>query len=83
MKLKEQYEALMSMHATPGWALFMEDAEKFFAARVDVRNATPETLRFVQGELSMLGWVLAQRDVIRHMHDALEEREAQDPETPE
>ena len=83
MTEKEQYEALMSMHATPGWALFMEDVEKFFIARADVRAATPETLRFIQGELSMLGWVLAQRDVIRQMHDALEEREAQDPETPE
>jgi len=61
--LQKYYDDLFAMFASPGWAAFVEDRKAEADARSNLRNVKRESHDFVKGQLDVLDFVIAAKDV--------------------
>ena len=63
-KLQKYYESRFEMMATPGWADFMEDAQKMHDSLNQVMPIqTEQELHLRRGQLDLLTWLLNLKQV--------------------
>ena len=75
-ELQTYYEARFSMMATQGWLDLIEDVETMIQS-VDRIGGIPdgESLKFKQGELSILNWIQSLKSVSERAYEQLQEEE--------
>ncbi len=56
--LQKYYEDRLSMMASQGWKDLMDDLETMKISTDTLSGVTPENVRFKQGELSIINWLL-------------------------
>ncbi len=57
-ELQKYYEDRFDMFAHPGWHDLMDDVQEMLKATNTLSGVTPENLRFKQGEISIMQWLL-------------------------
>jgi hypothetical protein len=77
-ELNDYYETMFDLHAHPGWELFMQDVQRYLAPREEIRTATPDTLEYRRGEVSVLDWLLVQSTTLRAAYEQMEAEEAEE-----
>lgn len=70
-ELEKYYDDRFSMMATPGWKALMEDVQKMHDAGNTLDGITPENLRFRQGEINILRWLMTLEDVSEKAYEDL------------
>lgn len=58
VKLQRYYEDRFDLFAHPAWGELMEDVQCMLDASNTLDGATPENIRFKQGEVAMMRWML-------------------------
>jgi hypothetical protein len=56
--LQKYYEDRLSMMSSQGWKDLMDDLENMKSSTDTLSGVTPENVRFKQGELSIINWLL-------------------------
>lgn len=74
--LQKYYENRLAMTSSEAWKDLMDDLEKMIAATDTLSGVTPDTLRFKQGELSIMRWLQALADTSEKAYDQLKEEDA-------
>jgi hypothetical protein len=70
--LAKYYEDRESMMITRGWSDLMDDVQKMFDATNDITSVQDEkTLHYRRGELSMMRWLLALKEVSEETYEEL------------
>ena len=59
------------MMGTPAWKDLMEDVAEMLKATDCLSGATPDNLRFRQGEVSMMKWMLSLKEVSENAYEEL------------
>ena len=70
-QLQRYYEERISMCSSEAWKDLMEDVETMLAATNVLDGVTPETLQYKQGEVSIMRWILALKDVSEQTYEEL------------
>ena len=69
--LQRYYEERISMCSSEAWKDLMEDVQTMLAATNVLDGVTPETLQYKQGEVSIMRWMLALKDVSEQTYEEL------------
>lgn len=62
-ELQKYYEERLSMCASEAWKDLMDDVQAMLDATNRLDGVTPETLQYKQGEVSIMRWMLALKEV--------------------
>ena len=62
-ELQTYYEERISMCSSEAWKDLMEDVQTMLSATNVLDGVTPETLQYKQGEVSIMRWMLALKEV--------------------
>ena len=62
-ELQKYYEERLSMCASEAWKDLMDDVQAMLDATNRLDGVTPETLQYKQGEVSIMRWILALKEV--------------------
>ena len=62
VELQQYYESRIAMFGSQGWADLMEDVAEMLKATDTLSGVTPENMRFKQGEISIMKWLLSLKD---------------------
>jgi hypothetical protein len=73
--LQRYYEMQLAMFASEGWRHFTEQVREMRASTNDIYGVKPEDLRFRQGELSVMDWILAWPQRIKDAYESGDEEE--------
>ncbi len=75
-ELQRYYENRISMMASQGWRDLMEDVKKMLDAtdRISIVKNEAE-LNFRKGEISMMNWMLAQKEMTEQAYKELTDAE--------
>jgi hypothetical protein len=73
--LQRYYEERISMCSSEAWKDLMEDVQTMLAATNVLDGVTPETLQYKQGEVSIMRWMLALKDVSEQTYEELKKDE--------
>ena len=72
--LAKYYEDRESMMMTQGWSDLIDDVQKMFDATNDITSVQDEkTLHYRRGELSMMRWLLALKEVSEQTYQQLKD----------
>lgn len=63
LKLQRYYEDRFEMMGTQGWKDLMEDVAEMLKASDTLSGATVDNLRFKQGEISIMRWLLTLKEM--------------------
>ena len=58
-ELQKYYDARFAMTSSLGWQDLMEDVQKMLDATDNLSGVTADNLRFKQGEVSIMRWILS------------------------
>lgn len=61
--LQKYYEERISMMSSEAWRDLMEDVETMLAATNVLDGVTADNMRYKQGEVSIMRWMLALKEV--------------------
>jgi hypothetical protein len=75
-ELQRYYEERLSMCSSEGWKDLMDDVMDMLAATNTLDGVTPETLQYKQGEVSIMRWMLALKEVSEQAFQQLKEDDA-------
>ena len=70
-ELQKYYEERISMCSSEAWKDLMEDVQTMLSATNVLDGVTPETLQYKQGEVSIMRWMLALKDVSEQTYEEL------------
>ena len=70
-ELQKYYEERLSMCASEAWKDLMDDVQAMLDATNRLDGVTPETLQYKQGEVSIMRWMLALKDVSEQTYEEL------------
>ena len=73
--LQRYYEERISMCSSDAWKDLMEDVQTMLSATNVLDGVTPETLQYKQGEVSIMRWMLALKDVSEQTYEELKKDE--------
>jgi len=76
IKLQEYFENRFEMMSTDGWRDLIEDVEGMVKAIDTLDNVTVDNLKFKQGELSIMRWLLTLKEVSEKAYEELNENDA-------
>jgi hypothetical protein len=77
-QLQKYYENRLEMTASEAWKDLMLDLEGMISATDTLSGVTPDTLRFKQGELSIMRWLQSIADTSRKAYEQLRGEDADD-----
>jgi hypothetical protein len=66
---RKYFESQIDMFASEGWKHFAEQVEKMHVSTDSISGVAPDDVRFKQGELSIIRWVLAWPKLIQAEYD--------------
>ena len=69
--LQRYYEERISMCSSEAWKDLMEDVQTMLDATNKLDGVTTENLQFKQGEVSIMRWILALKDVSEQTYEEL------------
>lgn len=73
-ELQRYYENRLDMMTSPAWNDLMQDVETMMSATNDISSVQDEkTLHFRRGEISIMRWLLALKDVSEQAYEQLKE----------
>ena len=75
-ELQRYYEERLSMCSSEGWKDLMDDVQAMLDATNRLDGVTPETLQYKQGEVSIMRWMLALKEVSEQAFQQLKEDDA-------
>ncbi len=75
-ELQKYYEERLSMCASEAWKDLMDDVQAMLDATNRLDGVTPETLQYKQGEVSIMRWILALKEVSEQAFQQLKENDA-------
>ena len=75
INLQKYYESRLDMMSSLAWGDLMEDVQKMLDATNTLSGATVDNLRFKQGEVSIMRWLLALADTSDKAYEQLKEEE--------
>lgn len=79
--LREYYEALFEMFATPGWRMLMEDVGQMHALNDKTAGLETEAqLQFRKGELSQMEWLINRARDVEYAYNAILSEQESTPE---
>jgi hypothetical protein len=70
-ELARYYEDRLDMMSSKAWADLMEDVSAMLKATDTLSGATVDNLRFKQGEVSMMQWLLSLKEVSENAYEDL------------
>ena len=70
-QLARYYEERLSMCASEGWKDLMDDVMDMMAATNTLDGVTPENMRYKQGEISIMRWMLSLGEVSEQAYEEL------------
>ncbi len=70
-ELQRYYEDRLDMMSSKAWADLMEDVSAMLKATDTLSGATVDNLRFKQGEVSMMQWLLSLKEVSENAYEDL------------
>lgn len=70
-ELEKYYEERFAMFATQGWRDLVDDVENMLEATDTLSGVTPENVRFKQGEISIMKWVLTLKETTERTYEDL------------
>ena len=74
-ELQKYYEERISMCSSEAWNDLMEDVQTMLDATNKLDGVTTENLQFKQGEVSIMRWMLALKDVSEQTYEELKKDE--------
>ena len=75
-ELQRYYENRLAMLGSQGWADLMEDVAEMLKATDTLSGVTPENVRFKQGEISIMKWMLSLRETSINAYEELLDEDA-------
>lgn len=75
INLQKYYESRLDMMSSLAWKELMEDVQKMLDATDQLSGVTVDNLRFKQGEVSIMRWLLALADTSNKAYEQLKEEE--------
>lgn len=63
IRLQTYYEKRIAMMSDDAWKDLMDDVQTMLDATNRLDGVTPETLQYKQGEVSIMRWILALKEV--------------------
>ena len=70
-ELQKYYEERISMCSSDAWKDLMEDVQTMLDATNKLDGVTTENLQFKQGEVSIMRWLMALKDVSEQTYEEL------------
>ena len=70
-ELQRYYEDRLDMMSSKAWNDLMEDVSAMLKATDTLSGATVDNLRFKQGEVSMMQWLLSLKEVSENAYEDL------------
>ena len=70
-ELQRYYENRLAMLGSQGWTDLMEDVAEMLKATDTLSGVTPENVRFKQGEISIMKWMLSLRETSINAYEEL------------
>jgi len=74
-KLQRYYEERLSMCSSEAWKDLMDDVQTMLDATNKLDGVTTENLQFKQGEVSIMRWLMALKDVSEQTYEELKKDE--------
>ena len=74
-QLQRYYEERISMCSSEAWKDLMEDVQTMLDATNKLDGVTTENLQFKQGEVSIMRWLMALKDVSEQTYEELKKDE--------
>ena len=78
-QLQRYYEERISMCSSEAWKDLMEDVETMLAATNTLDGVTKDNVDFKKGEVSIMRWMLALKDVSEQAYQQLKDDDATTP----
>jgi hypothetical protein len=75
-ELQRYYEERLSMMGSQGWVDLMEDVQEMLKATDTLSGVTPENVKFKQGEISIMKWLLTLKDTSIKAYEGLQNEDA-------
>ena len=75
VQLQRYYEERLSMCSSDAWKDLMDDVQTMLDATNRLDGVTPETLQYKQGEVSIMRWMLALKEVSEQAYQQLKDEE--------
>ena len=75
INLQKYYESRLDMMSSLAWGDLMDDVQKMLNATDNLSGATVDNLRFKQGEVSIMRWLLALADTSEKAYEQLKDEE--------
>ena len=72
IELQEYYEDRLAMMGTKAWNDLMEDVGAMLDATDTLSGVTPENVKFKQGEISIMKWLLTLRETSAETYEGLQ-----------
>jgi len=74
--MQAYYEALIEMHATPGWKYLTEDMQRIYDIAITIEGIeTMEQLNFRRGQIDIIKLLVAHPAVVAAQYDMMLEEE--------
>lgn len=77
--LQKYYENRLDMMGSPAWKDLMDDVKVMLDSTNTLSGVTVDNLRFKQGEVSIMLWLLALADTSEKAYEQLKEQDAYTP----
>lgn len=74
-KLQDYYERRIAMMSDDAWRDLMEDVQTMLSATNVLDGVTADNMRYKQGEVSIMRWILALKEVSEQAYDQLKKDE--------
>ncbi len=71
-ELQQYYEERLSMMGSQGWKDLVEDVQKMYDATNRLDGVSLDDVKYRQGELSMMRWILSLREVSETTYEDLQ-----------
>ena len=76
ISLQKYYESRLTMTSSSAWDDLMDDVRKMLEATDNLSGATVDNLRFKQGEVSIMRWLLNLADTSEKAYEMLKDEDA-------
>lgn len=75
VQLQKYYENRLAMCSSDAWKDLMDDVMDMMAATNTLDGVTPENMRYKQGEVSIMRWILSLKEVSEQAYQQLKDED--------
>ncbi len=75
-ELQRYYEDRLAMMGSKAWKDLMEDVQAMLKTTDTLSGVTPENVRFKQGEISIMNWLLSLQSLSEEAYEELKNADA-------